>query len=150
MINQRNIKIQQEILKSLLKEEKIFYFVTDNQKLIVTNNAYVAYVIPEEDFKVSINYNQYSPIFEEYLKQYEKAVVLRKTNVLIKKDKSYFLSFVNEHFKVYVDEKFFKLFGQGEFVYKGNSSKSVVFIEENSELIGFVMPVNPNWLKGGE
>lgn len=150
MINKRNIKIQQEILKSLLKEEKIFYYVTDEQKLIVTNNGYVAYVMPEEDFKVSLNDNQRSSSFKCFMAEYKESTVLRKTANIIEKGKDTYQEFVNEYFSVYVDRKLFKLFGQGEFVYKGSSSKSAVFIEENGELIGFVMPVNPKIFERGE
>lgn len=150
MINKRNIKIQQEILKSLLKEEKIFYYVTDEHKIFVTNNSYVAYVMPKEDFKVSVSSNQYTAMLSHFLSDYKKASVLRKTGNIIEKGKDNYQEFADDDFQVYVDRKLLKLFGQGEFVYKGTGSKSAVFIEEYGELIGFVMPIHPKVLKGGE
>lgn len=150
MINSRNIKIQQDILKSLLKEEKVFYYVTNDQELFVTNNVYVAYVMPEEDFKVSLNYNHQARMFLNFADDYKKAPVLRETDVIVKRGEKLYQNFDGGNFEVYVDLKLFKLFGQGGFTYKGSSSKSAVFIEENGELIGLVMPTDPEYLKGGE
>lgn len=73
MINSRNIKIQQEILKSLLKEEKIFYYVTNEHKLFVTNNSYVAYVMPEKDFKLLLDCKQ-NGLFAMFDNDYKKVV----------------------------------------------------------------------------
>ena len=150
MINSRNIKSQQDILKSMLKEEKVFYYVTNDQGLFVSNNEYLAYVMPEEDFKVSLNYNHQWPMFLRFADDYKKAPVLRETNVIVKKGKKRYQEFDGGTFEVYVDLKLFKLFGQGEFTYRGNGPQSAVFIEENGELIGLVMPVRVKDLNGGE
>lgn len=142
------ISAQVEVLKEALKKKNtvIYGVLLDN---VIIGNGSVLYIIPkkkcgvdltnidgnvnivpETTLKNIINDNQYENIT---LMDYKKVAGNKTLRVFRKGDEN-----------IYVDESLIKYFDLKNSTFKGHNSKSPIYIYEDDNMVGLVLPI---WLK---
>lgn len=144
-----SIKIQTEIMKHIKRYNEgkvprnaVYTEVDDKKTIIVTMDGYVAYFFNSTDFyidKSKMEKNDHLKNFYDVVKDQEP---ITPTGISKKIKTGMTVELENKNFKVYIDEKFIKIFDKVEnlgFVGKGETKP--VYVYEFDELVGFIMPI---------
>ena len=145
------INAQVEVLKDALKNKNtvIYGALLDN---VIIGNCNRLYIIPKKECGVdltNIDSNNIKIMQESILKnfindnQYENVTLTDDKKVL---DKKTLRVFSNCNENIYVDESWIKYFDLKNSTFKGRNKKSPIYIYENYNMVGLVLPVI---LKGG-
>lgn len=142
------LKIQQHILKLRMqnKPEKLMWSENDDYTIIVAN-YWAAYIPKEFCFLDAEKLCGTEKINVAEFTKFQYTEAFKKSNMTVEYQGSKLVIFEHEDTKVYINEKYLKLFDTPNAEYCGSNHKSPICILEDGNLIGFVLPVN---YKGGD
>ena len=133
------IKAQQEILTDYLKEKKVIFAKVDDK--VVYGTPFKLYITPKD--KVGINLDS-TLIKEDTMRRIlndKDAEDVYLSEECIKEDKKMIRCFKNCDIKIYVDEKLLKNFDLPNCTFKGTKPTNGVYVYENENMVGFVLPI---------
>lgn len=139
MKNNIFIKCQQQALKS----DHVGILKLDDGRILLTADACMAVVMPQEDCKLDVG--KFTCLSNSVVKGANKASELELTRDCKYSDSIGIIRRLklDSDKSVYVNDKYIKFFGKGV-NYKGINDK--VFVFEDDKLIGLIMAI---YLKGG-
>ena len=140
------INAQVEVLKEALKNKNtvIYGVLLDN---VIIGNCKRLYIIPKKECCIdltNIDSNNIKIMQESSLKnfindeQYENVTLTDDKKVV---DKKILRVFSNCKENIYVDESLIKYFDLENSTFKGRNKKSPIYIYENYNMVGLVLPV---------
>lgn len=153
------IKIQNEIMKHIKKynegREKrnvMYSFTTINGRdiIIVTTDTYMAYCFGTNEFYLDASKMAEMNGLRAFVAENElkKQVQIYPSGIIKKCKNGNAVEFVYKTFKVYVNEKFIKEFGNAEtLAFYSSGEYNPVYVYEADELVGLIMPISPARLK---
>ena len=140
------INAQVEVLKEALKNKNtVIYGVLDDKVIIGNGNR--LYIIPKKECGVdltNIDSNNVKIMQESTLKNfmndnlYENVTLTDDKKVV---DKKTLRVFSNGDENIYVDESLIKYFDLENSTFKGRNRKSPIYIYEDYNMVGLVLPV---------
>ena len=141
------INAQVEVLKEALKKKNtVIYGVLDDK--VIMGNSHRLYIIPKKECGVdltNIDSNNVKIMQELSLKNfmndnlYENVTLTDDKKVV---DKKTLRVFNNGDENIYVDESLIKYFDLENSTFKGRNRKSPIYIYEDYNMVGLVLPVN--------
>ena len=141
------INAQVEVLKEALKKKNtVIYGVLDDKVIIGNGNR--LYIIPKKECGVdltNIDSNNVKIMQELSLKNiindnlYDNVILTDDKKVV---DKKTLRVFSNCNENIYVDESLIKYFDLEKSTFKGRNKKSPIYIYEDYNMVGLVLPFN--------
>ena len=140
------INAQVEVLKEALKNKNTVIYGTLLDKVII-GNCHRLYIIPKKECGVdltNIDSNNIKIMRESSLKNfindnlYENVTLTNDKKVV---DKKILRVFSNGNENIYVDESLIKYFDLENSTFKGKNRKSPIYIYENYNMVGLVLPI---------
>lgn len=143
-MNVTNIMI--ELLKEAKKDKLNKYFIKENGEAVYLSEAHYIYKIRRDDFLLDVN-----KLIEKGIKRsfsIEKYFTptdtreAKKTGYTKELEKiGKLVEFECEENFIYIDERFLKNYDKNA-TFKGTNGKSPLYVLENDEVVGLILPIN--------
>lgn len=139
------LRIQRELLKKLTKGETERIAIQESEQLIyITLNYHSVVIIPKKEFFIDITKTPKiikSNVFDSFIKLQSKATAAYKTKeAKLISDKIIATKITDGTIDVWLDVDLLKDFGT-DVSFKIIDSKTPVFVYENENLVGIVLPI---------
>ena len=140
------INAQVEVLKEALNEKKhkVIYGTLDD-KVIIGNDIRL-YVISKEECAIDLTNIAYVQVLQEstlksLVNDNEFDMITLTNDIKILDDKRTLRVFTNGKENIYLDERLIKNFDLKQSTFKGKNARNIVYIYEDYNMVGLVLPV---------
>lgn len=141
-------KINTEILKMSFKKNSRVLIGIDDEKIFVCPDGYVAFILDSKDFKLDLKKILDGRPTTNIIKDHMKRITDSKSASIVdfldveddKKKKIRVAQLENDETRAFVNTKYFKYFNN-DARFKIISPTSQVYVYENEECVGFILPV---------
>jgi hypothetical protein len=134
------------------KNPRVLHESLEDDKIMISPDGFVAFVINEKDFKLDANKLGGEPtqIMSALIKQRDNAKPAEIVGYIDHPtNKGEVAQIKNDETFTYVDKKYLKYF-EKDATFSIVSPKSQVYVYEYENFVGFIMPIHPSVMKEGE